>query len=321
MRRRTLKKPASDFETVVPTQKTAVAIAAVALVFALLFSGCAQSQDNGNPQQRKTIKVSGAFALYPMMAKWAEEYNKLHPDVRIDVSAGGAGKGMTDVLSGMVDIGMVSRDIDPVEIKNGAYPVKCVTDAVVVVANADNPNAGALENSGVGKEKLKSLYVGGDADSAFTVYRRSDSCGASDTFAKYLGAKQEDLKGIGVFGDPGIVEAVKKDRKGIGYANLNFAYDMKTGMPTDGIIVVPLEGTDRAIYADKKSLTAAIASKKFPWPPARELYLVGKGKFTGETAEFVQWILNDGQQYVEETGYVRLDAGTLESEKGKIGSG
>lgn len=27
---------------------------------------------------RSTIKVSGAFSLYPMMVKWAEEYQKIH---------------------------------------------------------------------------------------------------------------------------------------------------------------------------------------------------------------------------------------------------
>ena len=40
-----------------------------------------------------TISMSGAFALYPLANKWAEEFQKLHPDVRFNISAGGAGKG------------------------------------------------------------------------------------------------------------------------------------------------------------------------------------------------------------------------------------
>ena len=56
-----------------------------------------------------TIQLSGAFALYPMAVKWAEEFKKLHPGVQIDISGGGAGKGMTDALAGVVDIGMVSQ--------------------------------------------------------------------------------------------------------------------------------------------------------------------------------------------------------------------
>jgi phosphate transport system substrate-binding protein len=44
------------------------------------------------------------------------------------------------------------------------------------------------------------------------VYTRSDSAGAADTWAKYLGDKKQDsLKGIGVNADPGVLTAVQKD--------------------------------------------------------------------------------------------------------------
>jgi phosphate transport system substrate-binding protein len=65
------------------------------------------------------VRISGAWALYPMMVTWGEEFRKVYPNVRIDISAGGAGKGIADALAGMVDIGMVSRDIRPEEIKPG----------------------------------------------------------------------------------------------------------------------------------------------------------------------------------------------------------
>ncbi len=59
-----------------------------------------------------TVTLSGAWALYPMAVRWAEEFKKVHPGVRIDVQAGGAGKGMADALMGMADFGMVSREIN-----------------------------------------------------------------------------------------------------------------------------------------------------------------------------------------------------------------
>ena len=51
-----------------------------------------------------------------MMTRWAEEFQKTYPQVQFDISAGGAGKGMTDALSGAVDIGMVSRTVKDEEI-------------------------------------------------------------------------------------------------------------------------------------------------------------------------------------------------------------
>ena len=74
-----------------------------------------------------------------MMVKWGEEYQKLHPGVQFDISAGGAGKGMTDALGGQVDIGMVSREIKPEEEKQGAYWVSVVKDAVFPAVNEKNP--------------------------------------------------------------------------------------------------------------------------------------------------------------------------------------
>ena len=74
------------------------------------------------------------------------------------------------------------------------------------------------------------------------VYTRSDSCGAAETWAQYLGGKnQEDLKGVGVYGDPGLAEAVRKDLLGIGYNNLGYAYDFKTGLPLDGLFIIPID--------------------------------------------------------------------------------
>src|ERR1700692_4208991 len=76
-----------------------------------------------------TINISGAFALYPITVKWAQEFKKLHPNVTFNISAGGAGKGITDALSGLVDIGLASRDINPVEVKKGAYTIYVTKDA------------------------------------------------------------------------------------------------------------------------------------------------------------------------------------------------
>jgi len=74
------------------------------------------------------------------MVKWTEEYQKLNPKVKIEVSAGGAGKGMTDARSGLVDTkGMVSRDIAPEEIAKGAFYVVVTKEAVVAIINANNP--------------------------------------------------------------------------------------------------------------------------------------------------------------------------------------
>ena len=54
--------------------------------------------------------------------------------------------------------------------------------------------------------------VGSKVGKPVHVYTRSDSCGAASSCAKYLGnKKQEDLKGVGVYDDQGLLEAAKRD--------------------------------------------------------------------------------------------------------------
>lgn len=283
-----------------------------------------------------TIRVSGAWALYPMMVKWAEEFKKVYPKVRIDVSAGGAGKGVTDALTGLVDIGMVSRELRPEEIKQNAFYVPVVKDAVFPTINAGNPVLKELSQKGIKKKTLQDMWVNGKdmtwgeltgvtVKQKIRVYTRSDSCGAAETWAKYLGAKQEDLKGVAVYGDPGVAQAVGKDKNGIGYNNLNYAYDMKTGQPLAGLHVVPIDVNENGRVdtgerlSTKRNAIKAVLSGNYPSPPARDLYLVTKDSFGGPAKIFVRWILSDGQKYVEEVGYLKIGARQIKDALEKTG--
>ncbi len=283
-----------------------------------------------------TITLSGAFALYPMAVRWGEEFQKLHPKVRVEVSAGGAGKGMADTLGGLVDIGMISRDIDPSEIAKGAYPIGVTKDAVVATINARNPVLNDLLSKGVKKKTFADIYLNGTVNTwgdvvgrpeikqEIHVYTRSDSSGASDIWAKYLGGKQESLKGTGVYGDTGLLAAIQRDPLGIGYNNYNFAFNMSSGLPVDGVLIIPFDVNENGVVdpdediSTKDKTVAAIKKGVFPSPPARVELFVTKGKPTGVTSEFIRWVLTDGQKYVDEVGYIELSRDYLDGELKKL---
>jgi phosphate transport system substrate-binding protein len=309
---------------------------AAAAVFAVAV--LALSLGGGRDADEQTIRVSGAWALYPMMVKWADEYQKTHANVKVEVNAGGAGKGMADALGGLVDIGMVSRDIDPSEVEKGAYGLAVVKDAVIPTMNKDNPVAADIHSKGLTKGQFQAIFVAGNltrwgdavgravAADKISVYVRSDSCGAAEIWAKYLGGKQEDLVGVGVNADPGIAEAVSRDPRGIGFNNLNFAYDDKSGLPAGNLMMIPIDAngdgqitSEESFYATKAEMVAAIADGRYPSPPSRDLYIVGKGGFSGPTREFVKWVLTDGQSFVLPTGYIPLTEDNLKAQLARLG--
>jgi len=315
-------------------KKTIIYVSVVAILLNVSF-GKAFSQTKDDLDG--TISLSGAFALYPMAVKWAEEFKKLHPKVKIDISAGGAGKGMTDAIAKVVDIGMVSREIYPEELKKGAFGVAVTKDAVVATISAKNPNLADILSHGLKKDAANNVFITGKyktwgqatgtkSATPIRIYTRSDACGAGESWAKYFGKKQEDLQGVGVYGDPGLAMAVIRDPQGIGYNNIGYAYDAKTKKPNPGIKIVPLDlnnngkiDADENFYETLDQLVNAIASGKYPSPPARDLYFVTNGKPTKKVlVEFIKWVLTDGQKFVHESGYIDLSKEKLDKELGKV---
>ena len=265
-----------------------------------------------------TVTLSGAWAIYPTAVAWAEAFQKIHPKVKIDVSAGGAGKGAADAIAGLVDIGMVSRDPDPAEIKKGIVPVYILHDAVFPVISDKNPALADLLKKGVKRQTFIDIYISGivttwdevvgrKVDKKIHVYTRSDSCGAAASWAKYTGnKKQEDLRGVGIYGDPGLLEAAKRDPIGIGFNNFSYIFT-RDGSVVSGARIVPIDSNENGIadsdeiYESRQAAIKAIRAGRYP--ATRKNYFFVKGKPKGLTKEFIEFALSDeGTTIVDEVG-------------------
>jgi phosphate transport system substrate-binding protein len=313
-------------------RKVALIVLIVSMIGIVSISGCTTQKESS------TIKVSGAYSLYPMMVIWAQQYHTLHPEIKIDVSSGGAGKGMSDALAGAVDLGMVSRDVTPAEATQGIIAVAVVKDAVLVTINTANPEINTILEKGLTKQQLKEIFINcsiatwgslvGDANNTnhIKVYSRSDPCGAAETWVKYLGNyTQDDIPTIEqitkVKGDDSMSKSIASDPLGIGYSNVNYIYSNTTKTPKAGIAVVPLDLNENGridpeenFYSNRDTVVNAEMSGALPSPPSRLVYLVTLHNFTGITKDFVQWILTDGQQYTFDNGYGTVPTDILDEQ-------
>jgi len=300
-------------------------------------SGNSETDTNSNSLKGK-ITLSGAFALYPLAVNWAEEFQKLHPGVTVNVSAGGAGKGMTDALSKMVDLGMYSKSVSPEEQAKGAWWIAVAKDAVLPTINVKNPVLAELKKKGLSRQKFFEIFISGKIKTwgqavgntskvELQAFTRSDACGAAEMWAKYLnGKKQEDLQGLGVNGDPGVADAVRRTPEGIGFNNLGFVYEMSTRKIYNGLDVVPIDlngngmiDPDEDFYDTMDLVMKAINEGKYPSPPARDLYFVSHGKPENKLVQtFLKWVLTDGQKYVTAAGYVMVKPEQITKELQKL---
>jgi len=301
----------------------------------LLLAACGEKKSTTETSDKieGTISISGAFALYPLVNVWAEEFRKEYPEVKFNVSAGGAGKGMADALGGAVDLGMVSRDIQPVETAQGAFGISVTKDAVLPTISANNPLLAEIKEKGLTRAELASFFLEDgkkkwkQSGKDVSVFTRSDASGAAAVWAQYLGGQeQENLKGIAVFGDPGLADAVKNNPLAIGFNNVIYVYDLGSGQKYPGMDVAPIDINENGVidpeedfYDNIADITAAIADGRYPSPPARELFLVSKGKpLKPQVTAFLNWILENGQKYVVENGYIQLSTEVITAQKSKL---
>ena len=266
-----------------------------------------------------SITISGAWAIYPTVVAWAEAFQKKYPGVRIDVSAGGAGKGAADTIVGLADIGMVSRDPDPAELQKDIRAVYILKDAIFPVISEKNFYLQALLEKGIGRQALADIYIAGTAtrwgqiagtkvavDKPIHVYTRADSSGAAASWAAYFGKKQEDLRGVGVYGDPGLLDAVKRDPVGIGYSNFGFVFT-REGPVLPGLkaVTIDVNANGKAdvdeICETRGQAVAAITAGRYP--VMRKNYFFIKKNAAPLVGEFIRFALSEeGTRIVDEVG-------------------
>jgi phosphate transport system substrate-binding protein len=306
----------------------------LAIFIVLLAAGCRSKEKKAAEDEvlEGDVTISTSFALYPLMLKLSDEFHKVHPGLRFDVAAGGAAKSVSDTLNGLADLGGISREVQPQEKERGLWSAPVARDAVLAVVSEDNPHLQELVLKGAAKDVLARVWIAGNIRTwgdlvgepsvaePVHAYTRADLCGAGEIWAQFLGSRQEDLRGIGVPGESWMAGAIKKDPLGIGYTNLNFAYDARTLTPIQGLRILPIDfdangrvDPEENFYSTRSEVLEAIASERYPSPPSRNLYIISRGVPERRSVrEFLIWALADGQRLVPETGYIPLPNRVLE---------
>ena len=156
--------------------------------------------------------------------------------------------------------------------------------------------------------------LGLENNDSVKIFTRSDLSGAASVWAKYLGKKQEDLKGILVEDDVNIINAVIQEPLSLSYCNAHYVFDLQEGKILKGIKILPIDFNVNGI-ADKKEifktdickLKRAVYLGTYPRCLCRYLYIVSKDKPENPAViEFLKWIYSDGQAIAENSGFARL---------------
>jgi len=303
------------------------------LIALLIVSSCRQNLNQPKvilPNTTGSLKITGAYALYPLTRVWVSEYQKLYPDTKFEIIANGSGGGLNDVLNDKCNIAMISSEV-PNELSSKLWVTPVARIAVVLIVNRNNPYLKKIISDGMKKDDIMTVFTsgmtrtwsdlyGGAGKEKINVLIRRDSSGASDVLAKYLWVKPVDLKGTGIPGEDKMIEAVKMDPLALGYCNFIAVIDLAKGDFLPGFTVVPIDFNQSGKIDPKEDffdsvthLQRAMWTGKYPCVLTRELYFVTKGKpFTAEVLGFLRWVLTKGQELIAKEGYIELHSSEIQ---------
>lgn len=100
------------------------------------------------------IIIAGSSSVTPLMEKLKESYEKINPNVEIEIQQSDSTTGVNSVVEGIADIGMASREIKESELKKGINTQVLAIDGLAVIVNKENPI------SNLKKEDVRKIFLG-----------------------------------------------------------------------------------------------------------------------------------------------------------------
>ena len=254
-----------------------------------------------------TITAKGSDTLVILAQKWAEVYMTKHPGTTIQVTGGGSGTGFAALQNQTTDLANASRKIKAKEIEAcikafGKRPTeyKVCLDGLSIYVNADNPIKELIidQLDGIFSGRTKNWKEVGGNDAPITVYSRENSSGTYEFFKEHvLKGKDFAASAQTMPGTAAVLQAVAKDKNGIGYGGAAYGAGAKH-------LAVKKDDSTPAIEPTEDTVV------KGTYPIWRYLFVyVNPALDKGEIAAYLNWIRSDeGQQIVKEIGYYPLPA-------------
>ncbi|QIB26709.1 PstS family phosphate ABC transporter substrate-binding protein [Caloranaerobacter azorensis] len=284
-----------------------------------MFVGCSsQTQKQTDNNQGKVnagklsgkIEVDGSSTVFPITEAMAEEFQKMHKDVKITIGVSGTGGGFKRFTKGETDISDASRPIKDKEAKiaqeNGIKykQIKIAYDGISVLVNPQND---WVDNLTV--EELKKIWEPNSKvktwkdirpewpDKEIKLYGPGTDSGTFDYFTEEIIGESGKIRTdfTASEDDNVLVQGIAGDKYALGY--FGYAYYVEN---KDVLKIVPINGV--------KPTTETIEKGEYT-PLSRPLFIyVSQDSFNNkeQVREFVKFYLKNARDIVPETGYVPL---------------
>ncbi|MDP4180741.1 MAG: substrate-binding domain-containing protein [Bacillota bacterium] len=252
------------------------------------------------------LKVGGSTTIAPLARNLETAFEgSTGNQVDVQITEGGSGAGLTGVIDGTLDVGMMSRDLTASEKSTYPYliPITVGKDAIAIVVNPANAVGTNLTSSQV-KDLFSSASTSsitnwnqlGGANAPIVVHTRTDGSGTLDAF-KELALDKASVKASAIAhaSSEELQAAVAADVNAIGFVSLGY-----------------VDSTVRAESIDNKQCTVYNA-KNGIYPYVRPLNYVTKREPVGNALKWIYYNLGkDAQDQMDVKKYIRVNDSQLD---------
>jgi len=275
---------------------------------------------NATPQKEK-LTISCTPDLYAMASQWVIEYNRVNPDVRIEV-INLAGKNIDQVTD--ENLSFVSNKSQAAISNETNWKMVIGRDVIVPFINAGNPYLNQLLKQGISQEMFVQIFNNPDKqnwgtlvaegqNTAVHIYMVNDETVMAGV-AKFLQASQVPVAGIIVGKKDEVVLAIQNDPYAIGFSNVVDIMGTDNQGFAGNIRLLPVDKNGNGtidymenIYSDVNTFLHGVWIGKYPKSLYSNIYAISKVQPTNEMeTAFLAWVLTDGQQFMISNGYCSL---------------
>ena len=250
------------------------------LLAALLLTGCAARTSAPAPV---TLRIAGSTSMTPLLTDLAQAYQARHPNVLIELAAGGSAIGLNELQAGRNDLAAVSWQAADAKPAAGYQASPVGRDAIAVIVHPRNTTPGLtlLQLRAVYRgDTLAWNALGGPAGEPIVV-SREDGSGTRAAFeAQVLGDDHPTLNALVMPSSRAVVDYVAAHRTAIGYVSLAWV--------DDRVRVVPVED----VTPDSDALRSGA------YHLARTLYLFAPRPAPPVTQSFIDFVLSPAGQAI-----------------------
>ena len=298
----------------------------VTVLSLLIVIACSAIEEPEQGNLSGTIEIDGSSTIYPVSEAVAEEFGKLHKNVRVNVGVSGTGGGFKRFYTGETDISDASRPIKPGEIDkandNGIkfHELKVGTDGLSVIVNLSNTWTDCLTvyelkkiwepNSTIKNwNQVRSSFP----DQKMRLYGPDTDSGTFDYFTEEInGEAQASRSDYTASADDNVlVQGISGDKGSLGYFGYAYYAENK-----DKLKVIGIDNGDGCVVPSAN--TIGNGSYK---PLSRPLFIYVNATSLDkqpEVKEFVKFYMEHGKKLVDEVGYISLAASVYAENLNKI---